>query len=163
MGTGTQEFRTNGTHASFQDLRFDFDSGKGPIGIVSGLQEFNWKRSIERGEERENGSPFVEDVTTGEVSFSGNCIFKREAWDTLLDKFAASDLGIFDVRGTLNITYKKKNGKIVTVTITGLMFKDEDNQGKQGTEALKVNIELQIVGRIYVNGQGVFGNDKLKS
>lgn len=169
----TNQFRTNGTLASFQDLRFDLDpgsdsssgsgSGSGSVGIVSGLQELNWKRSIERGQERQNGSPFVEDVTTGEVSFSGNGAFLREAWDTLTDKFAAKGLGIFDVRGTLTVTYKKKDGKIVTVVITGLMFKDEDNQNKQGTESLKVNVEFDIVGRIYVNGQGVFGNDKLKS
>jgi hypothetical protein len=157
------DFRTNGTHASFQDLRFDLTSNGATFGIVKGLQELNWKRSIERGEERSNGSPFVEDVTTGEVSNEGNAVFLREAWDTLLDKFTAAGLGIFDVRGSLTVTYKKKDNKLVTVVITDVMFKTEDSQNKQGTEGLKVNIDLQIVGRIYVNGQGVFANDKLKS
>jgi hypothetical protein len=156
MGTAQLNFRTNGTHGTFQDMRFDFAHNGKSFGIVAGLQELNWKRAIERGEERANGSPFVQDVGTGEVSNEGNAVWLREAWDTFLEAAWGAQAGLFDIRGTMTTTYRRKNGKLVTIVITDLMIKAEDSQNKTGTDLLKVNVDLQIVGQIFVNGMGVF-------
>lgn len=159
--TTKNDFRTNGTHAQFSDWRFDFDDGKTSISRSSGIQEFNWSENVDRGEERQEGSPFVEDVTTGDYSAEGSMVWKREAWDAFTDQLAKRGLGRFDWKGNATCVYTRKDGKVMTVTIRGVMLKKIDSQNKQGTEATKVNIDLQITGRIYVNGQGPFKNDRL--
>lgn len=155
------QFRTNGTHASFQDFRFDFSDGSRSYGVLTGLQEFNWKESVERGEERENGSPFVSELTTGEYSAEGSLVWKREAFDAFVDKAASYGYGRFDLRGNATCIYRRKDGKLMTIVIKDVLLKSLDSQNKTGTEALKVNVDLQIAGRIYINGQGPFANDKL--
>jgi hypothetical protein len=155
----TDQFRTNGTAASFQDWRFDLTDGTQSFGILAGIQEWNWSENVDRGEERANGSPYVQDVTTGEYACESNMVWMREAWDDFHDKLVTRGIGRFSMRGNATCVYKKKNGILVTETITGVMLKKRESSNKQGTEATKVNIDLQIVGRLYLNGKGPFGEN----
>lgn len=161
MATNTRNYRADGSHASFNDTTISVAEGKFEIGILDGIQGMSVKESLDTGEEREAGSPFAEDVTTGDYSAEGSIDFKAEAWDIFKAKLNAKGKGHFGTSFNFTWTYKRKDGKVTTITVRGARFTEKSRDGKTGSEALKVTVSFKVAGkgaRIYENGYDAFGN-----
>ena len=78
MTTRLRNYRADGSIASFNDSTISVADGGFEIGILDGIQGMSVKESLDTGEEREAGSPFAEDVTTGDYSAEGSIDFKAE-------------------------------------------------------------------------------------
>lgn len=153
-------YRAAGSHATFNDCTISATDGSLEIGILDGVQSINVKESLDIGEEREAGSPFAEDTTTGEYSAEGSMDLKAEAYDTFKDKLNKAGIGLFGATFNFNWSYQRKDGKLTNIFIKGVHFTEKGRDGKTGNEALKVTSSFKVAGkgaRIYENGYDIFG------
>ena len=153
----SRNYRADASHAGFNDTQIECSDGTFSLGILDGMQGFSVKQSLDMGEEREAGSVFVSDVTTGDYSAEGSADWKAEAWDNFRDKLALRGRGFFGTSFDFTWTYKKKDGKLTTIKVVGARFTEQSRDGKTGTEALKVTVSMKITGRVYENGIDAFG------
>ena len=154
-----QQFRTNGSEAQFNDITFDFLRNGKSLGVQTGLKSFDYKLSREIGEERDNGSVYVEATTTGEVSCSGSMEWRRSKWDAFVKKLAQLGLGPFSLVADVTLTYTLPDGDVTTVFIERLEITDVDSQNKRGTDPLNITIEFKFK-KPFQNGVGPFGEKK---
>jgi hypothetical protein len=152
-----RNYRADGSHATLNDARIEISDGNFSLGIMDGIQGMSIKQSQDYGEEREVGSVFVEDFTTGDYSADGSLDAKAENWDRFRTKLAAKGKGYFGVPFNITWTYKKKDGNMTTITATRVLFSSHGRDAKVGNEALKVAIEFKIFGRVYEDGVDAFG------
>lgn len=161
MTTRLRNYRADGSIASFNDSTISVADGWFEIGILDGIQGMSVKESLDTGEEREAGSPFAEDVTTGDYSAEGSIDFKAESWDRFKSKLNARGKGHFGTAFNFTWMYKLKNGTTTNIVIHGARFTEKSREGKTGSEALKVTMSFKIAGkgaRLYENGYDAFGN-----
>jgi hypothetical protein len=155
-----KSYRADGSHATFNDSTISCSDGKFEIGILDGIQGMSVKETLDIGEEREAGSPFAEDVTTGDYSAEGSIDFKAEAWDRFKEKLNKAGIGHFGTEFTFSWTYRRKDNKTTNIVVKGARFSERGRDGKTGNEALKVTVSFKIAGkgaRLYENGYDAFG------
>lgn len=152
-----RNYRADASLATFNDTQIELSDGSFSLGVLDGLQGLSIKESLDMGEEREAGSVFAEDFTTGDYSAEGTADWKAEAYDNLRDKLAARGRGLFGTVFNFTWTYKRKNGKLTTVKVVGAYFTEKSRDGKTGNEGLKVTASMKIRGRVYENGVDIFG------
>lgn len=155
-----KSYRADGSHATFNDSTISCNDGKFDMGILDGIQGMSIKESIDLGEEREAGSPFAEDVTTGDYSAEGTIDFKAEAWDRFKEKLNKKGIGHFGTAFDFTWTYRRKDNKTTSIVVKSAYFSERSRDGKTGNEALKVTLSFKIVGkgaRLYENGFDAFG------
>jgi hypothetical protein len=152
----TQEFRAKGSPADFHSVTIDFSDGSKSFHRTDGVTSFDINDQVDREKVRGQGR-YSKGLTSGEYDSDGSLEWLSEAWTEVSKKLADLGNGVYGFKGNLTIAYTEKSGKPMTVVATGVMFKTRKRSGKQGTEALKMQTDLDIEGKVYENGVGPFG------
>lgn len=132
------------------------------LGLVSGLDEFDYTVTINRTEMYGPGRLPMKKPTEGDAEFAGSITVLRFWYDWLVAQ--AHDLGIplAELSCTINFTYYGKDpstgDRILHVdTLTDVMLNEIGNSGSRGPDSQMVSMPLRV-GNIFFDGVDVFGN-----
>jgi hypothetical protein len=152
----SNEFRAKGSPADFHSVTIDLADGSKSIHRTSGVTSFDINDQVDREKMRAQGR-YAKGLTTGEYDADGALEWMTEEWTTVSAELGLLDGGVYGFKGNLTIAYTEQNGKPMTVVAQGVMFKTRKRSGKQGTEGMKIQTDLDVEGKVFENGVGPFG------
>jgi len=142
----------------FQSLETEIIAKGGTsFGLVSGLEEFDYKVTVNRTEMYGAGRLPMAEPTEGDAEFDASITVHRHWYHQLIA--GARDLGIplAELSFTMTFTYYAKDQTLHTDTLFGCRLKEIGNSGSHGPDPLMVSMPLRV-GNIFFDGVDVFGN-----
>ncbi len=152
----TEEFRANGSPADFHSVTLDHANGGKSFNRTDGVTSFDFNDNVDRGEVRGRGR-YMKGLTTGEYKADISLEWLSAAWTEIESQLSDLGNGVYGFKGDLTLSYTEQDGTYVVVVAQGVQYKTRKRSGKQGTDGLKVQTDLDIEGKIFVNGVGPFG------
>lgn len=136
--------------------------GSVSLGLVSGLDEFDYTAKANRTEMYGSGRLPMSEPTEGDAEFEGSITVLRFWFDWLVEQAHAAGRGLFDLSFTIAFTYygtdPATGDKVLKVdTLTGVKLNEIGNSGSRGPDPNMVSMPLRV-GNIYYDGVDVFGN-----
>lgn len=127
------------------------------LGLVEGLEEFDYTATINRVEMYGSGRLPMSQPTEGDAEFEASITVLRYWYNFLISSAQQLQIPLAELTFTLALTYYAKNEELVTDTLTGCRLNEIGNSGSRGADPLMVSMPLRV-GNIYFNGVDVFGN-----
>ncbi len=131
------------------------------LGLISGLDEFDYTATINRTEMYGAGRLPMSEPTEGDVEFDASITVLRFWFDWLVEQAGALGIPLAELTFTIAFNYYSKTagGQYVlkTDTLIGCRLKEIGNSGSRGSDPLMVSMPLRV-GNIFFQGVDVFGN-----
>lgn len=144
----------------FQSVETEIVANGTSLGLVEGLEEFDYTVTINRTE-MYGRSRLPIDVTEGDAEFAASITISRDWWHFVRDGAREAGIALASLEMVIAFTFYHPdvNGAplLVTDTLTGVRVNEIGNSGSHGPDVLMVSMPLRV-GNIYFSGQDVFGN-----
>jgi hypothetical protein len=131
-------------------------AGGDSLGIIN-FTEINYKDKVDRTKLREGGARTPIDATDGDYDADGSMSFHRYQFQRIAAQLAEKQIGWYDAEFNITVNYANKKEPLHTDTITRVKFGSRDRSNSQGTDSVMVKCDLFIIGLIYEDGIGPFG------
>lgn len=169
-GTGSKQILIHRIPYDFQCIETevviegeDAAAGKyaGSIGLVDGLEEFEYSCTINRTKFYGCGQLPI-DITEGDADFEAWIKIDRFWFDYLCEKADEFNVGLGNLVMRLSLAYHgKKSGETYPTThvdtLTGVRLAGIKNMGQHGRDPLLVELPLEVM-NIYWDGRDIFGH-----
>lgn len=131
------------------------------LGLVSGLEEFDYTATVNRTEMYGSGREPMEEPTEGDAEYSASITVLRFWFDWLTENARAMGIPLFELTFTIAFNYYGKDpqtGEAVlhTDTLTGVKLNEIGHSGSRGSDPNMVTLPLRV-GSIYYDGVNGFG------
>jgi hypothetical protein len=132
------------------------------LGLVSGLEEFDYTATVNRTEMYGSGRLPMSEPTEGDAEFSASITVLRFWFDWLTEQSRALGIPLFELTFTIAFNYYGKDpqtGEAVlhTDTLVGVKLNEIGNSGSRGSDPNMVSMPLRV-GNIFYDGVDGFGN-----
>jgi hypothetical protein len=105
------------------------------------IKEISYSHSLEPGAVRGTGAQKL-GRTRGEYDAEGSMTLQREQWDDLRNKLGD---GYLEKSFPISVSYAEDGLPVVTDELAGVRIKSVENSPSQGTDALEVSLELDVM------------------
>lgn len=142
--------QVNGFKTSFCSIEMRINGGL----QLPGLKSINYKESLTQGKVYGN-SPFKQGRTRGQIDGTGSIEVYQDQWYAFLDTVTLGGTrGFSEGSDAVVVTFAEPMSPIETKTdiLPGVRFHSPDFSSSEGTEALTVKVEFDILGPIVWNG-----------
>lgn len=141
--------QVNGFKTSFCSIEMRVNGGL----QLPGIKSISYKEALSFGKVYGN-SPNKQGRTRGQLDGTGSIEVYQDQWYALLDRVTLMGArGLSEGSDAITITYAEV-GALLTRTdvLPGVRFHSPDFSGSEGTDALTVKVEFDILGPIVWNG-----------
>jgi hypothetical protein len=133
---------------------YDFTTVQFLVGATRyfGIQDLNYKNTATFGKIR-GASPYVRGRTRGIVDADGGFTMFLNEWDPFREALVNTSpgRGYMEIPFGISVSYGSTAQDMRTDTIIGARIKSDDYSNKEGSDALVVKVELDIL-QLVING-----------
>jgi hypothetical protein len=140
----------------FCSLELDMDGNGIPMGIIRGFDDISYGDGVER--EMQAGTERVpEEATEGVYEANLSMTLFRYQYDALVAHAAQNGLGPYNSEFSLRLSFANKGEPLSRVDIPRFLLSKKSVQAGRSATPIKVQVECTVLGAIYENGVGPFG------
>jgi hypothetical protein len=141
----------------FCNLVLDLDGNGTPFGTVAGITDVSYGTGVER--EYQGGvDRFPTEMTDGVGTPTLSLTMFQYQYDAIYAHLAETgEAGPFGSEMSLSISFAKRGESVTRIDIPRFLLKSDSTQASRGPEAIKVQVECDVLGVVYRNGIGPFG------
>lgn len=149
--------KINNTKFQFADLELALSDSTGEgLAVSDAFSELNYSDNVER-EKLRGANQVAIDATDGEYDAEGSVTFHEKFFRYVNEWCRDKGIGFYDAEFTLTVSYRNKGEPVHVDTIERVKFASRDKSNSTGPSPLQTQCNLFILGVIYFDGLGPFG------